>query len=99
MMPSSSSTWTGRRSNLICPVLVVPGHDGTVPGLVHYRRIVCAVDLSASSLETVGYALSLGEESEAAVRLLHVLELPPELQAMSARGEDDQYQSGRVSGK
>jgi nucleotide-binding universal stress UspA family protein len=75
-----------------CPVLVVPTHEESAPGEVHFKQIVCAVDFSEASLSAVAYALSLAEESDASLQLLHVLEIPPEFQAMSSRGEIDIYQ-------
>lgn len=63
------------------PVLVVPPRapDVAPDAPVQFRRIVCAVDFSDSSVSAVGLALSLAQEADAHLTLLHVLELPPEL--------------------
>jgi nucleotide-binding universal stress UspA family protein len=54
-----------------CPVLTVPpASEGTVT----FRRILCAIDFSASSLEALKYALSLARESNGTVKLLYALE-------------------------
>ncbi len=68
-----------------CPVMVVPAHDATPPDEVRFRRIVCPVDFSDSSLAALEYALSLVEESDGWLSLIHALEIPPELHAMPTR--------------
>jgi nucleotide-binding universal stress UspA family protein len=58
-----------------CPVLTVPPHaqsSSTLP----FRRLICAVDFSDSSLRAVDLAGSLAKESDAALTLLHVVEWP-----------------------
>jgi nucleotide-binding universal stress UspA family protein len=58
-----------------CPVLTVPPHTqatSTVP----FRRLLCAVDFSDSSLRGLELARSLARESKAALTLLHVVEWP-----------------------
>ena len=62
-----------------CPVLVVPPHDAVPPSTVSFTHIVCAIDFSASSLAALTWALSLAEEADAHLSLLHVIEVPPEL--------------------
>ena len=66
-----------------CPVLTVPRNTpDVVPAPpVLFRRILCAVDFSGCSLHAVDYALSLAQEADAALTLLHVIELPPEVPA------------------
>lgn len=64
-----------------CPVMVVPPHDVVPPSVVSFKQIVCAVDFSESSLAALTWALSLAEESDAHLALLHVIEVPPELRA------------------
>jgi nucleotide-binding universal stress UspA family protein len=44
-----------------------------------FSRIVCAVDFSEPSLAALASALSLAEEADARLTLLHVIEMPPEL--------------------
>ena len=64
-----------------CPTLVVPPRAPDVPvdAPVQFKRILCAVDFSDSSLSALGYALTLAEETDAHLTLLHVIEMPPEL--------------------
>jgi nucleotide-binding universal stress UspA family protein len=61
-----------------CPVLVVPPHaphleEGTS---AIFRRIVCAVDFSASSLRALQLALALAQEGDARLTLVHAIEFP-----------------------
>jgi nucleotide-binding universal stress UspA family protein len=63
---------------LPCPVLTVCHEEGRTweaPGLV--RRILCATDLSATSPDTIAFALSLAAKNQAQVTLLHVVEAVP----------------------
>ncbi|MGE0444421.1 MAG: universal stress protein [Vicinamibacterales bacterium] len=64
-----------------CPTLVVPPRAPHVPPdtPVQFKRILCAVDFSDSSLSAAAFALSLAEEADAHVTLVHAIELPPEL--------------------
>jgi len=62
-----------------CPVMVVPPHDAVAPSAVSFKHIVCAIDFSASWLAGLTWALSLAEEADARLSLLHVIEVPPEL--------------------
>jgi nucleotide-binding universal stress UspA family protein len=64
-----------------CPALVVPPRapDAPTDAPVEFKRIVCAVDFSDSSLAALTYALSLAEEADAHLTLLHAIEMPPEL--------------------
>jgi nucleotide-binding universal stress UspA family protein len=61
-----------------CPVLTVCHEEGrtwAAPGVV--RRILCATDLSDSSGPPLRYALSLAEEYQSALTVLHVIENVP----------------------
>ena len=61
-----------------CPVLTVCREEGRTweaPGVI--GRIVCATDLSDASDPTLRYALSLAEEYQSALTVLHVLEGVP----------------------
>jgi nucleotide-binding universal stress UspA family protein len=66
-----------------CPVMVVPPHDTVPPSTVSFTHIVCAIDFSESSLAGLTWALSLAEEADAHLSLLHVIEVPPELRVSS----------------
>ncbi len=67
-----------------CPVLAVrkPAHDFVMPvngeDPVHLRKILFATDFSKHAERALDYALSLAQEYEAELTLLHVLEdIPP----------------------
>ena len=63
-----------------CPMLTVPREspDATpVPALFHH--IVAAIDFSDASMTALSYALSLAEEADAHLTVLHVTEIPREL--------------------
>lgn len=63
-----------------CPVMVVPRRVGEAQSRrVHFKRILCPVDFSDSSLGAVTYALSLAAEADARLTLFHAIEVPPEL--------------------
>ena len=64
-----------------CPTLVVPPRAPDVPAdrPIQFRRILCAVDFSESSAAALARALSMAEEADAHLTLLHVIEMPPEL--------------------
>ncbi len=61
-----------------CPILVVPPHAEMVDVTASpvFKRIVCAVDFSASSLLAVNWALELAQEADAKLTLLHSIEFP-----------------------
>jgi len=73
-----------------CPVLVVPCQvPDAVPipsGL--FKEILCAVDFSACSLRALEYAVSLAEEADARLTVMHVVELPPGTPADLESGVD-----------
>jgi nucleotide-binding universal stress UspA family protein len=64
-----------------CPTLVVPPRAPDVPAdaPIQLRRILCAVDFSESSLDALAYAITMAEEADAQLTLLHVVEVPPVL--------------------
>ena len=66
-----------------CPVMIVPPHAEHPVGAgdIDFDRILCAVDFSECSLAALGHALSMAEEADAKVTVLHVIEKPPELDA------------------
>jgi nucleotide-binding universal stress UspA family protein len=58
------------------PVLVVPlsAHDAPHSGALAFHRILCAIDFSAGARDTLTYAMSLAEETDAQLTLLHVID-------------------------
>lgn len=75
-----STTEKVLRKATSCPVMVVPPRAAETPvPPVQFRRILCPVDFSEGSLAALTYALSLAEEADAHVTLLHAIELPPGL--------------------
>ncbi len=58
-----------------CPVLTVPGGLPTAPpaGPGLYKRILCPVDFSHSSLRALQYALSIAQEADGRLTVLHVV--------------------------
>jgi len=63
-----------------CPVMTVPRRlpDAVPAGPVLYKRILCPVDFSESSLHALKYAISMAQEADGQLTVLHVVE--PELQ-------------------
>jgi nucleotide-binding universal stress UspA family protein len=59
-----------------CPVLTVPPRvaDATSVGAVTFNRILCAVDFSECSMRALAYAMSLAQEANARLTVLHVVE-------------------------
>jgi nucleotide-binding universal stress UspA family protein len=64
-----------------CPVLTVPrGMADVLPASpVIFKRILCAVDFSDCSMHALRYAMSLAQEADAHLTVIHVLELPPDM--------------------
>jgi nucleotide-binding universal stress UspA family protein len=58
-----------------CPVLTVPRRlpDAVPSGPVLFKRILCAVDFSESSMHALKYALSLAQEADGCLTVVHVL--------------------------
>jgi nucleotide-binding universal stress UspA family protein len=60
-----------------CPVMVVPRRfEGEPGGAAHFKRILCAVDFSGSSTDALSSAISLAQEAQAELTVLHVVEIP-----------------------
>lgn len=60
-----------------CPVLSVgPNVTGKPAGEIHFQRILFATDFGRESLAALPYAISLGEEDQARLVLLHVVDQP-----------------------
>jgi nucleotide-binding universal stress UspA family protein len=64
-----------------CPMLTVPeGVAAAVPvPPVPFKRIVCAIDFSDCSMHALHYAMSLAQEADARLTVVHVIELPPDV--------------------
>jgi nucleotide-binding universal stress UspA family protein len=64
------------------PLLTIPSHidPKRLADRAPMRRIICAVDFAEASISALAFAMSLAEEANAQLTLLHVIELPPELQ-------------------
>lgn len=68
-----------------CPVLTVPrgAPDADPAAPVAFKRILCPVDFSATSGRALDYALSLAQEADACLTVLHVMtyqtEVTPEM--------------------
>jgi nucleotide-binding universal stress UspA family protein len=58
-----------------CPVMIVPKAlpDAVPAGPVIYKRILCPVDFSDSSLHALKYAISLAQEADGRLTVLHVV--------------------------
>jgi nucleotide-binding universal stress UspA family protein len=67
-----------------CPVLTVPPPVAEVPAHVPvlFERILCPVDFSDSSMKALTYALSLAQEADAQLIVMHVVEGLPERSAL-----------------
>jgi nucleotide-binding universal stress UspA family protein len=65
-----------------CPVTVVPrlasDIETAAPGHAGAPRILCAVDFSKGSLRALEYAISIAEEADGQLTVLHAIEVPPE---------------------
>jgi nucleotide-binding universal stress UspA family protein len=59
-----------------CAVMTVPPADRTATPARTPRTIVCAIDFSPASLKALDHALSLGQELQATVLLVHVFDWP-----------------------
>jgi nucleotide-binding universal stress UspA family protein len=61
-----------------CPTLVVPPRAADVApdAPVQFRRILCPIDFSESSLDALAYAITMAEEADARLTLLNVVEIP-----------------------
>jgi nucleotide-binding universal stress UspA family protein len=63
-----------------CPVLTVPPR-AQVTSTLPFKRVLCAIDFSESSIAALEYAFSLAQEGDADLTLLHVFEWPTESEA------------------
>jgi nucleotide-binding universal stress UspA family protein len=65
----------------VCPLLTIPRDvaDATPAAPAPFHRIVAAIDFSEASLRALRFAVSLAEEADAHLTLLHVADIPKEL--------------------
>jgi nucleotide-binding universal stress UspA family protein len=61
-----------------CPVLTASREDRAFSGPAPFKRILCATDFSPAAESALQYALSLVQEAQGTLILLHVLEDVPE---------------------
>jgi nucleotide-binding universal stress UspA family protein len=66
-----------------CPVLTTPARaaEVTAASPVVFKRILCPVDFSDSSLHALNYAMSLAQEADARLTVLHVVVYDLEVEA------------------
>jgi nucleotide-binding universal stress UspA family protein len=64
-----------------CPVLTIspPVGEATGGALQIFKRILCPVDFSDSSLKALEYAMTLAQEADADLLLMHVIEGVPDV--------------------
>ncbi len=69
-----------------CPVMTVPRDSAdadTDPSFL-FKRIVCAVDFTDSSMRALRHAISMAQEADAALTVVHVIEIPADGHEMPA---------------
>jgi nucleotide-binding universal stress UspA family protein len=66
-----------------CPVLTVPRQapDAVPVAPVVFKRILCPIDFSDSSMHALNYAMSLAQEADASLTVLHVMVYDLEIEA------------------
>jgi len=67
-----------------CPVLTVPPHPRTTSNLP-FKRLLCPVDFSDSSLAALDFAFSLAQQGDAELTILHVFEWRPDDEPLTNR--------------
>jgi nucleotide-binding universal stress UspA family protein len=72
-----------------CPLLIVPraSPDATDPVPQLFHHIVAAVDFSPASTHAAAFAISLAEEADAHLTLVHALDLPPAVETWIVESE------------
>ncbi len=73
-----------------CPVLTVPPPAISVAKLP-YKRLLCPVDFSESSLAALRFAFSLAKESDAHLTILHVFDWPPDVELLVERFDTPEF--------
>jgi nucleotide-binding universal stress UspA family protein len=76
-----------------CPVLTTSREDRAFSGPAPFKRILCATDFSPAAEHALGYALSLAEEAQGALILVHVMPGP----AVAATASGVPIDLGRVT--
>ena len=77
-----------------CPVLTVPPRARATSKLP-FRRLLCPVDFSESSLAALQFAFSMAQESDAQLTILHVLEEWPSPDQLKDEPERSKYSHQR----
>jgi nucleotide-binding universal stress UspA family protein len=69
-----------------CPVMTIPPHAREVrsPAFAQFKRILAACDFSAASNHALEYGISLAQENDASLTLLHVIETLADKDALAA---------------
>jgi nucleotide-binding universal stress UspA family protein len=67
-----------------CPVVTVPPPASTVSSLP-FKRLLCPVDFSETSLAALRFAISIAKESDARLTILHAFEWPADEDAAVER--------------
>jgi len=67
-----------------CPVMTVPPQSRTT-SKVPFKRLLCPVDFSESSLSALQFGFSIAQESDAELTILHVFEWLPGDEALTNR--------------
>jgi nucleotide-binding universal stress UspA family protein len=80
-----------------CPVLTIPRGAEARPDRPLFPRVLCGVDFAESSARALRYALSLAEEAEGRLSLLHVVEWLPEEPLPGAHGDAQLFQESLVT--
>ena len=86
---------------LPCPLLVVrPGVEGLADwteGSIRFRKVLLGSDFSPDSELAVSYALSLAQEFQSELHLVHVIE-PPVYKNLLKPGKEDEAELRRLRG-
>ena len=72
-----------------CPVLTISNPAREAQPRPLFDEILCALDFSESSMKALDYALSLAQQADARLTLLHVLEWLPNLARLKESVEQD----------
>jgi len=73
-----------------CPVMTVPPSAQTA-AKVPYTRLLCPIDFSESSMAAFRFALSIAQEADARLTILHVFEWTPENELLVQRFDTPEF--------